>query len=563
MMNWTRIPSAFALFVAIASLEPHVFAGQEPAGELDLATERVMVFKDGYALVVKRGTGVADENGEVHSFELPDSAVLGTFWAWSADQSVIGVRSEVVETQVEEKTRSEVRSTVELLEANVGRKLQLFREGQSFEGTLLAVFGGTQPTAVLEHVEGESTRTFAVPVTQILWVEGDELALEIDRTSTEGRPEKKLSIGLGSESAGREAMVHLMYFTPDVRWIPTYRLEGDLDPGAQLSLQGELLNELEDLSGAQLDLVVGFPHFRYRDTVSPLSLERSMRSALAQASPQLTGLSNSNMVSNSFNTGSKQRVAPNTPVLPNELEGGEESGDLYVFSVGSRQFPKGARLAIPLFHAPIDVRHLYTFDLDVARDTTSKRTYAKKQPNSRGSSSPQLDRHQVWHQLELTNSTDFPWTTGTALILESDESGSLPLGQDLLTYTPRGRTCELPVTVAVNVFGHHEEIELESTPKHLVTEDDRAFTLIKKRATVRLANSLAEPIQLRVHVGTGGSVTDVSDNGVVRRDGYRSGDWGNSSNHWKSNPHSDLAWELTLAPGEERELTYDFMYHTR
>jgi hypothetical protein len=33
------------------------------AGELTLSTERVVVFKDGYALFVKRATGTADERG--------------------------------------------------------------------------------------------------------------------------------------------------------------------------------------------------------------------------------------------------------------------------------------------------------------------------------------------------------------------------------------------------------------------------------------------------------------------------------------------------------------------
>lgn len=295
-----------------------------------------------------------------------------------------------------------------------------------------------------------------------------------------------------------------------------------------------------------------------------------MRSALAKAAPQLMNqaypnnpnLAFSNTLANSFANRSSERTAPGTPDLPDELVGGEPR-DLYVFPVGPRSFPQGSRLTVPLFHEPIDVRHLYTFDLDVARDSGSKRTYARAQPSSRGSRPLQPGLHQVWHQLQLTNSTDFPWTTGAALILESDEPGVLPLGQDLLTYTPRGRKCELPVTVAVNVLGEHEEIELERTPNHLIVEDNYAYTLIKKQATVRLTNSLAEPIEMRIRVGTGGSVTDVSDDGIVRRDDYRSRDWGSSSNHWRSNPHSDIAWKLTLAPGEVRELTYDFMYHAR
>src|SRR5687768_17996314 len=51
------------------------------SGELALAVERVVVFKDGTALVVKRAIGVPDDYGRVHTHDVPDAAALGCFWA--------------------------------------------------------------------------------------------------------------------------------------------------------------------------------------------------------------------------------------------------------------------------------------------------------------------------------------------------------------------------------------------------------------------------------------------------------------------------------------------------
>lgn len=48
------------------------------AGELELRAKRVVVFKNGYALVIKEGKAIADEGGEVHTTQVPETAVLGT-----------------------------------------------------------------------------------------------------------------------------------------------------------------------------------------------------------------------------------------------------------------------------------------------------------------------------------------------------------------------------------------------------------------------------------------------------------------------------------------------------
>ena len=47
--------------------------------------------------------------------------------------------------------------------------------------------------------------------------------------------------------AARSVSLHLYYFTPRVRWIPTYRLEGIETGKPRLDLQAEILNDLGDL----------------------------------------------------------------------------------------------------------------------------------------------------------------------------------------------------------------------------------------------------------------------------------------------------------------------------
>jgi hypothetical protein len=66
--------------VGVAFVSPALCA-EKNASELELKTERVIVFKDGYTLIIKRGVATTDKAGEVFTDEVPDAAVLGSFWA--------------------------------------------------------------------------------------------------------------------------------------------------------------------------------------------------------------------------------------------------------------------------------------------------------------------------------------------------------------------------------------------------------------------------------------------------------------------------------------------------
>src|SRR5437879_3735338 len=92
-----RCPAAYlnaallaSLMCAIASAAPLTQSATapatRPAAELEFRTERVVVFKDGHGLIVKSGTAVADADGRALTFDVPDAAVLGCFWAVGEDR---------------------------------------------------------------------------------------------------------------------------------------------------------------------------------------------------------------------------------------------------------------------------------------------------------------------------------------------------------------------------------------------------------------------------------------------------------------------------------------------
>jgi len=58
----------------------HAAATTSPS-QLTWKTDRVVIFKDGYGLLAKSGSGTADAQGDAFTDDVPDAAVLGCFWA--------------------------------------------------------------------------------------------------------------------------------------------------------------------------------------------------------------------------------------------------------------------------------------------------------------------------------------------------------------------------------------------------------------------------------------------------------------------------------------------------
>jgi hypothetical protein len=586
----TRLALAASLSLAAVAASP-VRAEDAPAparepGGLTLKTERVVVFKDGYGLFVKSGTGTADAEGRLSTAEVPAHAVLGCVWATSAERKVLGMRAGWVEKKSTRRRTTPCLTTLELLRANVGRpaSLGLTREGAAnVGGTILEVLESPPPadpapparptgpagTTVREAprlggqivvIQMERER-IALPVAEVRTVTGVDLKTTIDREEEVVERSKRLAIDLGRDAAGKPATVRLLYFGEGIRWIPTYRVGGGLATDADLALQGEVLNEAEDLTGVALDLVVGVPSFRFKDVASPLTLEATLQATLRQAAPQLAQQME-NRLSNVFDNYQAGATAlePGAGGLDAAPElAAEAHQDLFVYGVGQASLVKGDRATFPLWQSTAALRHLYTMDVRVVRNPRSgEHAYRSAKSAvirdiaavSRESSSP------VWHELELANASTVPWTTGAALLLKGD----VPLGQNVLTYTSPGAKSLLPMTVAVDLRGTWTEQELDRKGNVLAWSGVQ-YSQVLKKGNVTLTSRRKEPSLVRVTVGLGGRVESASDNGAIVLNDVSSGDWADSAH--AVNNHSDVTWELTLAPGETKSLEVRFSFYVR
>jgi len=373
--------------------------------------------------------------------------------------------------------------------------------------------------------------------------------------------EKRLVLEFDPKVGEGAVEVEVSFLGPGIRWIPTYRVAlGEKE--ADMVMQAELLNEAEDLPGIPVDLVVGVPSFRFKNLASPLTLTGAIVDPLRRAAPQIMDPSAGSNVLFSQRAGEVrgERTAPQpvaegpaVPALPPELVG-EQAQDLFVYHVPKLSLRAGERAAVPILSAKVPFRHLYTWDVHLARGG------AEALPDSGKHASPiRLLKNEVWHQVELANKTAVPWTTGAALVVD----GYLPIGQELLTYTSAGGKCQVPLTVAVDVRGTYEESETERIMKAVHLHDGYDYAKITKKGALRVTNYKKKPITLYAACQFGGNAIEASDDGKIAITDYQAADWQNVQSHPALSGHSTIRWELAIEPGATKEVTCRYSFHVR
>ena len=109
----------------------------DKAGQLKLTTEQVVVFKDGYCLVVKDGVAKTDADGLAHTYEVPDAAVLGSFWAIPEAGEIKSMVSGWEELETEDVKEVNCTDILSVVSANVGRECGFMIGDEKLEGTIL------------------------------------------------------------------------------------------------------------------------------------------------------------------------------------------------------------------------------------------------------------------------------------------------------------------------------------------------------------------------------------------------------------------------------------------
>jgi hypothetical protein len=210
-------------------------------------------------------------------------------------------------------------------------------------------------------------------------------------------------------------------------------------------------------------------------------------------------------------------------------------------------------MAVPILSTEVPYRDLYTWDVHITKHDNDAA------PSGSDTKSPlALAKNEVWHQIVLTNSTKFPWTTGAAMIMQ----GNQPLAQELLTYTPPKDEVRVPVTISVDTRGSLTEKEVGRELKSLQW-DGYNYARIDKEMKLDLCNNKALDIEAEVTLRVGGKVDKASLDGDVIIGAFDPADWVQYNGQPAVNNSSSVTWKTKLKPGEKFEPSVLYHYFTR
>lgn len=552
----------------------------------EIPVREVTVFKDGHAFLLHEGRAEMDEKGRVVLDYLP-KPVIGTFWPYSAapDADLKSVTAGRHRVSIE-RTALNFR---ELLEGNIGAEIVIEESnGTRYAATIMAIpsrssaeliatsapgSGEPLPTKGnlihLETIDGvkvvgiDSIQrvTFKEPPSGTVASEEfrNVLTLQLDRHDT---PRKEAQIGM-------------VYLQRGIRWIPNYKIVLDGEGRARVQLQATILNEITDLEDVTVHLVVGVPHFAFKDTIDPIALQESaaqLSQYFHESARTAYAFSNAIMTQaarmsdyrgrRGGSGGSDDTLGPKVSEL-------NKNEDLFVFTIEHLTLQQGERMVVPVAEFDLDYDDVYVLDLPIAPPPDMRRNLSDQQQRELARL---FHAPKVMHKIRLANGSPYPLTTAPALLL----NGKKLLGQGMMTYTAQGGKTEVDITTAIDIRVETDSVEELRTP-NAEKWGGNSFHRVDIKGTISLTNYLDKAIQMEVKRVVAGFVDSAGHEGKFRQFSFydvdRDSPWWNlphwwgwySWPHWWSRMNSTgrIDWTVSLEPGAEKELEYNWHYFWR
>jgi hypothetical protein len=193
-----------------------------------------------------------------------------------------------------------------------------------------------------------------------------------------------------------------------------------------------------------------------------------------------------------------------------------------------------------VFSEIVNYEHIYEWNLE---DQPRVDGFGNAQNNS-SSGVDRSTKDSIWHALRLKNTTKFPWTSAPTMVI----SGTKPLSQDTVPYTPKGATSSLKLTVATDIRASHEENEVDRQ-KDVQRRRSHNYDEVTVEGTLTVRNYKSKEVRLSIADRVRGSVDSQTDDGKTTKLAEAIA---------VDNPLSRLTWEVTLKAGEEKVIKYRY-----
>lgn len=536
--------TCFLLMPAVAPFAAETADAPSPLPK----TVAVAAFKNGLAFMLRQGE-IPLSAGTGRIAPIPN-ATLGTLWlSPGTPESRL---DEVVAYHYNIAGERTIPSIGEILEANAGKTVTINFQMKEYTGEVVGIRDSqlAQPSAPSSDQASRPRKDYL-----LLKVDKRLLAFPLGGISIANLPEdavlkertERAAQALRFKVKGGSAKEKLTmgYLERGLGWTPSYLISLD-DKNAQITMQAVVTNDAEDIEDAELFFVVGVPNFAYADTLSPMSLQQSLVDFMKDTERDRKSFGAlSNAIHGQYVALDESSSAPvSLTGSVGELSSAPEE-DLFLYSRPGVTLAKGERASYNVFAGDVGYEHIYSWEVeDQPRVDGFGNVIAANQNAQDGN---RVD--SVWHAIRLKNTTKFPWTSAPALVI----SGDKPVSQDTLSYTPRGATSTLKITVATDIRASHEEREI-SRQQDVTHRRGYNYDLVAVEGRLKVKNYKSKEVHLSIGKNLRGKAEFESDQGAAVQlgEGIES-----------DNPMSRLSWEITLKAGEERVVTYRYRIWVR
>jgi hypothetical protein len=527
----------------------------------ELKTVAVAAFKNGLAFIVRQGD-VSLDAGSGRISPIP-SPTLGTLWIAPNDAGAS--LDEVVAYRYKVTGQRPISSLAAVLSANAGKTVTVVYDQKEITGEIVGLPdkgmppGDPQPVPIPGTSMGDAVYPGPAPPRvppEYLLLKTDRklLALHLsaisqaylpsDMVFQEEQQEERKALRFKIKGAGTHANLTMGYLEQGLGWTPSYMISLQDETTAQITMQAVLTDDAEDLADTDVFFVVGVPNFAYGGTPSPMALQQSLLEFMQSAGRKDSGLrssySNAIMGQMAMDELQKKEAFGATPTVE-DLSGAPEE-DLFLYTRAGVTLARGERATYNVFTGSVKYEHIYEWEvLDQPRVDGFGNVI---QPSYNPNGADGAGVSNIWHSIRLNNSSKFPWTSAPAMVI----SGTHPVSQDTLPYTPKAATSNLKITVATDLRSTHEEREAARQPG-IERRRGYNYDLVTVEGTLKVKNFKSKDVRLSIGKTLRGDVETVSDEGKAVKLGEAI---------QADNPMSRLTWELTLKAGAERVITYRY-----
>ena len=417
-----------------------------------LPVKTLSVYKNGTAMISKEGT-VPVVNDTV-KLPIPD-AITGTYWLTTPKENLI---KSVSFRDNDVKVKKEYDGVKDLVSNNIGKRIKFSMiindETINITGTIKRHYEPLGIVQIEEHDTSMFVRfsdmiNFSIQVVnEISWVDSMKRMAYIKMN----KPVSEITL---KESSLQNS----------ISWKPYYFLSLNKDNSARLEMKSLIENfSNESFENTNAEVIVGVPLLLSTQEKDPMIV--STQSAQYHNISNTATLNYRNSAAGTWDAIRKQgniqlnsliyNADTTIPVgkydkYQNYVTETTNTDNLFIYKIGNISLAKNTKALFPIFSQDIGCKDLYECEI---HDYTNYESNRFLQTNEKVS--------DVFHSLEIKNTTEFPITSGSLLV--TDDEGRL-VAQTKVNYISKNSSSHVRLTKDLNTL-------VKSTEEEIVREEN-------------------------------------------------------------------------------------------